>query len=165
MKNNEFHNIKEKPNGKSDRRKFLKGAAAAAGGLVLGMHVARAEGEVVEEVAPAPAPDPAALPETLMNLPEKVFEEVGGFEIVENGDDKIIVARTGPIKVAACSAICTHKGGVLGYDHASGQFVCPLHAARFETTGKVAKGPATRDLKSYKSRVVLGLSEDVEEPK
>lgn len=159
MKKHDCLNNEEKSNQKTDRRKFLQGAAAAVGGLVLSMQVARAQGEAVEEIVPAP------LPETLMNLPEKVLAEVGGFETVENGDDKIIVARTGPTSIAACSAVCTHKGGNLVYDHESKQFVCTSHGARFETTGKIAKGPAKRDLKSYTSRAVLGLSEDVEEAK
>lgn len=138
----------------SDRRKFLQGAAVAAGGLVLGLQVARAEGETADQSTPAPA----ANAETQFSLPDKVLESVGGFEVVENGDDKIIVARTGKTSIVACSAVCPHKGGTLTYEHESQQFFCTSHGARFEVTGKVVKGPAKRDVKSFQTRAVLGIS-------
>ena len=150
------HESSECISSQKERRKFLQGAAAVAGGLVLGLQSARAQENEGGENPPAAAP----LPETLLNLPEPVLAEVGGFEVVENGDDKIIVARTGPTSIVACSAICTHKGGTMVYDHETGQLICPNHGARFHTTGKVAKGPAKRDLKSYKTRAILGLSSD-----
>ncbi len=136
---------KDLPN--DQRRKFLQGAAVAVGSIAFGLPA------VANTDAPAAETD-----ELLLPLPAQVLEKVGGFEIVETADDKIIVARTGPASIVACSAICTHKGCTVGYEHESGQFVCPCHGARYETTGKVVKGPAKRDLKSYKTRPVLGLS-------
>jgi cytochrome b6-f complex iron-sulfur subunit len=145
----------------SARRRFLQGVAATAGGLVLGMQMAaHAEGETADQSTPAPG----AGVELQLTLPEKVLESVGAFEVVEYGDAKIIVARSGPSTIVACSAVCTHKGGILDYDHESRQFVCPSHSARFDTAGKVVKGPAKLDLKSYQTRVVLGLAAPAEEP-
>jgi cytochrome b6-f complex iron-sulfur subunit len=135
----------DQPNG--ERRKFLQSAAVAVSSIALGLSTAAQ--------ADAPAAENGEL---LMALPAQVLEKVGGFEVIETADDKVIVARTGPTSIVACSAICTHKGCTVGYEHESGQFVCPCHGARYETTGKVVKGPAKRDLKSYKTRPVLGLS-------
>jgi len=154
MKNSEHS--EHEANETTSRRRFLQRAAIAAGGLVLGAQIsARAE-----EETPAPG-TPAIADETQIPLPAKVLEEVGGFEVVETADDQIIVARTGATAIAACSAICTHKGGILAYDKESGHFFCTRHGARFETTGKVAKGPAKDDLKSYQTRAVLGLSSSI----
>lgn len=140
---------KDQPN--DNRRKFLQGAAVAVGSIAFGLPTAAH--------ADAPA---AEKEELLLPLPAQVLEKVGGFEVVETADDKVIVARTGLTSIVACSAICTHKGCTVAYEHESGQFVCPCHGARYETTGKVVKGPAKRDLKSYKTRSVLGLSAPVE---
>lgn len=152
---------KVEPNETTSRRRFLRGAAAAAGGLVLGAQMTA----LAEDEKPAPSTPvtvtPAAGGETQIALPAKVLEEVGGFEVVETANDKVIVARVGAATIAACSAICTHKGGALEYDKESGQFFCTRHGARFETSGKVAKGPAQKDLKSYQTRAVLGLSPQV----
>lgn len=164
MKNQDCHECKadcaDQTTEKSARRKFLQTAAAAAGGLVLGVQMtARAEGETPQQSTPAANIGV----ERQFLLPQKVLQEVGAFEVVESGEDKIIVARTGPASIVACSAVCTHKGCIIGYEHESQQFVCPCHGARFETSGKVAKGPAKRDLKSYQTRVVLGVSSPTEE--
>lgn len=145
------------------RRRFLRGAAAAAGGVLLGAQMTA----LANEETPAPSTPvtstpvtvaPTANAETQIPLPSKVLEEIGGFEIVETADEKIIVARTGATTIAACSAICTHKGGILEYDHESGQFYCTRHGARFKTSGKVAKGPAKKELQAFQTRAVLGLT-------
>lgn len=140
------------------RRQFLRSAAAAAGGLVLGAQMtALAQEETTAPSTPVTV-SPAEGGETQIPLPAKVLKEVGGFEVVENADEKIIVARTSAATIAACSAVCTHKGGILEYDKESGQFYCTRHGARFETSGKVAKGPAKKDLQAFQTRAVLGLS-------
>ena len=145
---------------KNGRRRFLQGAAAAAGGLVLGMPLcAHAEGETADEGTAAAGTEQ----EKQLDMPEKVLEAVGGFEVIEHGDEKTIVARTGPAKIIACSAICTHKGGTVAYDHESGQLFCARHGARYEVTGKVVQGPAKRDLQSYQTRPILGLSPAAED--
>jgi Rieske Fe-S protein len=141
----------------SSRRRFLQSAAGVAGGLALGLQVvAKAEGDGVV-VATAKAA------ETTVPIPEKVLAKVGGFDVVEvdNGEikDKILVARVGATRVVACSAVCTHKGCIVGYEHESGEIVCPCHGARYSIEGKVKQGPAKRDLKPYNARLTLGLSE------
>jgi cytochrome b6-f complex iron-sulfur subunit len=133
------------------RRRFLKGAAGIAGGLALGLQLSSRADDATGAASPPV--------ETLVTVPEKVLAKVGGFDVIETAQGKIIVARTSDASVAACSAVCTHKGCTVGYEHASKEFVCPCHGARFGLDGKVHQGPAKRDLKSYDARLALGLSE------
>ena len=143
----------------TERRKFLQGAAATAGGLLLGLQVARGKEENEgQSTPPVEFVVAAQSPETFFNLPPAVLEKEGGYEVVENESGKIIIARNGPTSIVACSAVCTHKGGVLDYDQATQQFYCTRHGARFEVTGKVAKGPAKSNLNSYQTRALVGLS-------
>jgi cytochrome b6-f complex iron-sulfur subunit len=134
----------------SERRRFLKSAAGVAGGLALGLQLAARADETATGVTAAVAP------ETLVPIPEKVLAEVGGAGVVETANDKVIVARTGASEVVACSAVCTHRGGIVNY--VNGEFVCPRHGARFGLDGKVKQGPAQRPLKPYTARLALGLS-------
>jgi thiosulfate dehydrogenase (quinone) large subunit len=49
-------------------------------------------------------------------------------------------------RYAAFSAICPHAGCRVQYSGRDGEFVCPCHGARFDRTGSVLQGPATRSL-------------------
>ena len=141
----------EAKKGEATRRRFLKSAAGLAGGFALGLQaVTRADGETQST--------PAAT-ETVVPVPEKVLAKVGGFDVVETKGDKIIVVRTSTTSVAACSAVCSHKGCTVEYEAKSQELVCPCHGARFGLDGKVKQGPARRGLKSYNARFALGLSE------
>jgi cytochrome b6-f complex iron-sulfur subunit len=68
----------------------------------------------------------------------------GGSVIVQS----IIVAYTGTSYVAL-SSVCTHQGGTVGYNMASGNFVCPNHGSVFSVGGSVVTGPAATPLDSY----------------
>jgi cytochrome b6-f complex iron-sulfur subunit len=139
----------------ASRRRFLQGAAGVAGGLALGLQLVAVADET-DGATPVTA-TPAA--ETLVPIPEKVLAKVGGADVVEAAGDKIMVVRTGPSSVSACSAICTHKGCTVGYEEGSKELVCPCHGARYSLDGKVKQGPAKRSLKPYNARLALGLSE------
>ena len=71
----------------------------------------------------------------------------GGFVYSNN----IIVARTTSGTFIAVSQVCTHQGGTVQFQGANNRFFCPNHGATFSTTGAVTGGPATQDLKSYKT--------------
>jgi glycine/D-amino acid oxidase-like deaminating enzyme/nitrite reductase/ring-hydroxylating ferredoxin subunit len=66
-----------------------------------------------------------------------------------------VVAREGlrPVGVSTVdgrtckvSAVCTHLGGVLGWNDAERSWDCPLHGSRFSADGTLLEGPAVRDL-------------------
>jgi cytochrome b6-f complex iron-sulfur subunit len=136
----------------SERRRFLKSAAGMAGGVALGLQL-KAHGD---ETVTATTSTPVAV-ETTVPIPEKVLAKVGGSDVIETVKDKVIVVRTEANAVVACSAVCTHKGGIVAY--ADGEFVCPRHGARFGLDGKVKQGPARNPLKSYNAKLALSLSE------
>ena len=76
--------------------------------------------------------------------------KVGGSVVVNSKAGKIIIVRTGEAAFAAFSAKCTHKGGIVEYDGAMKQFVCPKHGSTFDSTnGKVLDGPADEPLPSF----------------
>ncbi|PWC03701.1 FAD-dependent oxidoreductase [Agromyces badenianii] len=70
--------------------------------------------------------------------------------------DGVVTSRRGvPVGVStvdgqtcAVRAVCTHLGGVLRWNDAESSWDCPLHGSRFEASGRLIEGPATRDLRS-----------------
>lgn len=70
---------------------------------------------------------------------------VGGSTII----GKTFVSRTGDTKFLAISMICTHKK--CDVDYTGSGFECPCHGSTYSSTGKVTNGPATKNLKSYKT--------------
>lgn len=70
---------------------------------------------------------------------------VGGSTII----GKTFVSRTGDTKFLALSMICTHKK--CDVDYTGSGFECPCHGSTYSSTGKVTNGPATKNLKSYKT--------------
>ncbi|MDQ0894565.1 FAD-dependent oxidoreductase [Agromyces ramosus] len=51
-------------------------------------------------------------------------------------------------RTCAVRAVCTHLGGVLTWNDAESTWDCPLHGSRFEASGRLIEGPATRDLRA-----------------
>jgi len=73
----------------------------------------------------------------------------GGY-IIQNG---VIVARTNGSEFIAVSAACTHQGTNVIYYKNSNNFICPNHGAKYDSTGKVTQGPATRSLVKYNTEL------------
>jgi cytochrome b6-f complex iron-sulfur subunit len=71
----------------------------------------------------------------------------GGY-LVTNG---IVVARTLAGGFLAVSASCPHEGTNVKYNSSGNDFYCPNHNAHFTNTGVVTQGPATSNLKEYKT--------------
>src|SRR6188768_1404871 len=62
---------------------------------------------------------------------------------------KAMVFRTGDSKFMTISTVCTHKKCDVDFDGSG--FECPCHGSTYTKTGKVTNGPATKNLKSYKT--------------
>jgi len=136
------------------RRQFLRQAAAATmAGAVAGFaleHTAKAD-----EVAPAAARQKLHLP---LN---GELAKIGGSTIVDVKENKesrkVIVARVDENTLAACSAICTHKGCEVEYDGKSKAWFCPCHGSEFALDGKVVRGPARKPLEQFSAELEVGL--------
>lgn len=70
---------------------------------------------------------------------------VGGNVVI----GKVFVSRTGQTKFLALSMVCTHKK--CDVDYTGSGFECPCHGSTYSASGKVTNGPATKNLKSYKT--------------
>jgi len=124
------------------RRDFLVKSALFAGGAVLtvsalnnSVFAGRFEDVTIDVTADSP------------------LAKSGGSQIVDSSAGKIIVINEGSGNFAAFSAICTHKGAIVGYDASAKKLVCPKHGSEFDgVTGNVVKGPAEDALKSYPAR-------------
>ena len=59
----------------------------------------------------------------------------------------IAVVRTGTATFLALSRICPHQGGTIGVSGTG--FMCPVHGARFSSTGTWTGGQVTSNMRSY----------------
>jgi len=136
------------------RRDFLRQAAAATmAGAVAGFALEKAA--KADEIAPAAAHQELHLP---LN---GELAKIGGFTIVDvkenNESRKVIVARVDANTLAACSAICTHKGCEVEYDGNAKEWSCPCHGSRFALDGQVTNGPAKKPLEQFKAALEVEL--------
>lgn len=125
-----------------NRRDFLKTSfkTIAVGSLALSafdLKKLMAESEKAESSGPAKVINLADFPD---------LQSVGGYALTGG---KTIVFRTGDSKFLALSTICTHKRCEVEYDGEN--FECPCHGSTYDKSGKVTKGPATKNLKVLKT--------------
>ncbi len=78
---------------------------------------------------------------------------VGSGRVVETPRGPAIIVRTGEDEVTALGAVCPHLGCLVRWKEATGEVICPCHAARFDTDGKVLGGPATSGLPRLEARI------------
>lgn len=74
------------------------------------------------------------------------LKKVGGAVRVTVNGAKLIVTRVSASSYAAFSSTCTHAGCQVSLPNASGVIVCPCHGSKFDSSGKLLRGPARRDL-------------------
>jgi Rieske Fe-S protein len=66
--------------------------------------------------------------------------------VVTNGLKKTAVYKDTSGKLHKYSAVCTHMGCIVDWNGAEKTWDCPCHGSRFDSHGKVVKGPANTDL-------------------
>lgn len=70
----------------------------------------------------------------------------GEAAILKIGDDDVAAYKDDQGRVHAVSAACTHMGCAVGWNETDRTWDCPCHGSRFELSGEVLHGPATKAL-------------------
>jgi glycine/D-amino acid oxidase-like deaminating enzyme/nitrite reductase/ring-hydroxylating ferredoxin subunit len=78
----------------------------------------------------------------------KSFDELapGDAAIMEIDGKRVAAFKDEQGIVHAVSAACTHMGCIVGWNETDRTWDCPCHGSRFELSGEVIHGPATRPL-------------------
>jgi Rieske Fe-S protein len=66
--------------------------------------------------------------------------------ILRDGLKKVAVYRDDRGAFHRCSAVCTHLGCIVQWNHVEKTWDCPCHGSRFNVEGSVLMGPASTDL-------------------
>jgi len=122
------------------RRTFLTRGALAAAALALA-------------ACSAAGFDSATGPTTL-SLSVKLTDyaslaTVGGVALVTSSGVPLAIVRTGTNTFVTLSRICPHAGGIVNSNGAGNGFTCPIHGARFNSSGTWAGGQRTSGLRAY----------------
>jgi nitrite reductase/ring-hydroxylating ferredoxin subunit len=81
------------------------------------------------------------------NSSYSALRTTGGY-IVKDG---VVVAHTTDGSFAAVTVVCSHQGNpYVMFDGSTDTFYCPVHGARYSTTGKGLNANGARGLKTYK---------------
>lgn len=80
------------------------------------------------------------------DVTEDVSLAPGMGAVVRRGLMKVAVYCDEAGKLHECSAVCTHLGGIVAWNHSEKTWDCPCHGSRFDRFGKVVNGPANTDL-------------------
>jgi nitrite reductase/ring-hydroxylating ferredoxin subunit len=129
-----------------NRRELMVAAAATACACCLG--------DPLQALAGAPATP--APPEPIDAGPLSDYSKDGVTNKWMASPTNVVVIRHQG-KLYASTTVCTHRGGILKVDAASGGvFACPRHHAGFDINGLVTKGPAKTPLNRFKISVNSG---------
>jgi cytochrome b6-f complex iron-sulfur subunit len=72
------------------------------------------------------------------------------------GSSAVLIRRRGG-ELSAFSAVCTHLGCIVQWQHVKQEFLCPCHAGRFSAEGTVIAGPPPKPLTRLPVAVVNGI--------
>lgn len=73
----------------------------------------------------------------------------GGFVNVLISNTALVIISLPGSSFVALSRICTHANCLVNYDEVSQKLPCPCHGSKFDLTGAVLNGPATKALVKY----------------
>ncbi|MDD5363365.1 MAG: Rieske (2Fe-2S) protein [Ignavibacteria bacterium] len=129
-------------NNKIDRREFL---FTGVKGLVIGT-LALSSFDIIKLIARNKHEESSSPAKTISISDYPELASVGGYAFISKN---VIVIRVSNSKFLAINNICTHKQCSVDFDGSS--FECPCHGSTYDKHGKVTNGPATKNLKSYKT--------------
>ena len=140
-------------NEKISRHEFLKSLGLKGASLLAVYCAASGLSSCVNENM-----DPNLLPDVTGNGNELILDltnpaysklnTVGSYVIVNS----IVIARVSPTTFAAVTQVCSHEGKKKVYFR-SGEFYCPEHGARFDTSGKGLNGNGSKGLRTYPTQL------------
>lgn len=89
---------------------------------------------------------------------------VGGSAYLKIREMEILFIRESEDSIKALNPICTHKKCTVEHNAELRMLVCPCHGSMYDLNGKVAKGPAEKDLSTYEAtlsdgKIVLTVGE------
>lgn len=88
----------------------------------------------------------------VVNLSDnQALQQVGGFKTFQINSKPVFLIKTASETFLALSMVCTHQGCTVDYVSSSKIFDCPCHDSQFEQNGTVRKGPAARNLDTYRT--------------
>ncbi|WP_342643580.1 FAD-dependent oxidoreductase [Rhodoligotrophos ferricapiens] len=81
----------------------------------------------------------------------KSFDELapGEAAIMKIDGETVAAFRDEQGQVHAVSAVCSHMGCIVGWNETDRTWDCPCHGSRFELSGEVIHGPATKPLGAH----------------
>jgi len=103
-------------------------------------------------------------PRELAALPGEDWVEVAPLDSLLLGEARLVQRDTRPFfvvrvdesRLVAVSAACTHLRCTLRWERSGRAFACPCHGDRWNLSGAVIRGPATRPLQTYTVSVRAG---------
>jgi Rieske Fe-S protein len=127
-----------------NRRNFIK-KIAVTGGILLASPLLKFCGDSQDNKETENNGTENEYEPTLYDIPEdgKTLEYAG---------DNLIITREGK-KVYALSLVCTHQQCIVNFLSSEDRFVCPCHAAMYNTDGSKIQGPQPRGLDRYKVKL------------
>ena len=134
-------------NEKMKRMEFLKSLGLKGASLFAVYCAASGLSSCVNETMDPTTPTGGTGNELALDLTSATYSKlntVGNYVIVSG----IVIARISASAFAAVTQVCSHEGQRKVVYNA-GEFYCPAHGARFDTSGKGLNSTGSRGLKTY----------------
>ena len=71
----------------------------------------------------------------------------GAWKLITKGETLLV--NIGDENFRAFTSVCTHAQCSTNWDFRDDEFICNCHNSKFNTSGQVVSGPATRDLEEF----------------